>query len=77
MIMIKQTAQLLLRIVAALVSLVVLVGAGVLALGMLTLATLAIVLRVKWLQHKFSRQPDARIINAEKTKNGGYSISGL
>ena len=77
MILIKQTAHLILRVFAALLSLVVLVGAGLLALGMVTLATLAIVRRVKWLQHKFSKQQDDQIINAEKTENGRYTVSGL
>lgn len=75
--LIRQTARLILRIFTALLSLVILVGAGFVALAVLSLAALAVLLRVKWLERKFSRQPDPQIINAEKTENGHYSVSGL
>lgn len=74
---IKQIAQFVVRLIASIVSLVVLLGVGIVALGALVLATLAVVLRIKWLHRKFSKQSDPRMVNAEKTEGGQYTVSGL
>lgn len=74
---IKQILQFAIRVVTAIISLVVLLGVGMLALGALVVATFAVVLRIKWLQHKFSKQADPRMVNAEKSENGQYTVSGV
>lgn len=74
---IKQIAQFAIRLITSVLSLIVLLGVGTLALGALVIATLAVVLRVKWLQRKFSRQTDPRMVNAEKSENGQYTVSGV
>jgi thiol:disulfide interchange protein len=74
---IKQIAQFAIRLITSILSLIVLLGVGTLALGALVIATLAVVLRVKWLQRKFSKQSDPRMVNAEKSENGQYTVSGV
>lgn len=74
---IKQILQFVVRVVTSIISLVVLLGVGTLALGALVVATLAVVLRIKWLQRKFSKQADPRMVDAEKTEDGQYTVSGL
>lgn len=74
---IKQILQFAIRVVTSLISLAVLLGVGTLALGALVVATLAVVLRIKWLQRKFSKDADPRMVNAEKTANGQYTVSGV
>jgi hypothetical protein len=74
---IRQTAQFAIRLITSLISLIVLLGVGTLALGALVIATLAVVLRVKWLQRKFARQADPRMVDAEKSENGQYTVSGV
>lgn len=73
---IKQIFQFAIRVVTSIISLVVLLGVGIVALGALVLATLAVVLRIKWLQRKFSKQSDPRMVDAEKTADGQYTVSG-
>ncbi len=74
---IKQIAQFAVRLITSILSLIVLLGVGTLALGALVIAALAVVLRVKWLQRKFSRQTDPQMVNAEKSENGQYTVSGV
>lgn len=74
---IKEIAQFAVRVVMSVISLIVVLGVGILALGALVMATLAVVLRIKWLQRKFSKQSDPRMVNAEKTSDGQYTVSGF
>lgn len=87
----KQMAQFVFRVVAGLVSLVVMLALGLVAFGAIIMTSLAVVLRIKWLQRKFEKQNGQNAghqqarpmgkasqhdINAVKTEEGTYSVSG-
>lgn len=84
----KRFLQVLLGAVAGIASLVVMFFVGLMAVGALIVTSLAVVLRIKWLQRKFEKQsqnsrPNGSStddhhadISAIKTEEGSYRVSG-
>ncbi|MFK8033257.1 MAG: hypothetical protein AB8B94_03855 [Hyphomicrobiales bacterium] len=83
----KHFLQLVLGVFTGIASLVVMFVVGLLAVGAMIVTSLAVVLRIKWLQRKFEKQsPQSktndgsaekyRDISATKTEEGSYRVSG-
>ena len=83
----KRFFQVLLGAFTGIASLVVVFFVGLLAVGALIVTSLAVVLRIKWLQRKFEKHSmsskpaeDAgtryQDISAIKTEEGSYRVSG-
>lgn len=84
----KRILQVLLGAIAGIASLVVMLFVGLMAVGALIVTSLAVVLRIKWLQRKFEKQSQHsgrakdstneqyRDISAVKTEEGSYRVSG-
>lgn len=84
----KRFLQVLLGVFTGIASLVVMFVVGLLAVGALIVTSIAVVLRIKWLQRKFEKQSphsnsdsDAanekyQDISAAKTSEGAYRVSG-
>lgn len=83
----KHFLQVLLGVFTGIASLVVVFFVGLLAVGALIVTSLAVVLRIKWLQRKFEKQsPHSKTtdhtaeqyqdISAIKTEEGSYRVSG-
>lgn len=83
----KHFLRLVLGVFTGIASLVVMFVVGLLAVGALIVTSLAVVLRIKWLQRKFEKQsPHSKTadesaeqyqdISATKTEEGSYRVSG-